>query len=163
MTDLTDLSASLATTLSTLPVGSTGTNTEGAAGAAFAIAETFSSIAARDSNTTVQIGQFALMGGTLAPTDEEYGKLYLKTTTGWSFVVDMSVAGIQGPAGPAGPAGADGTNGTAGTAGAAGTNGADGADADPAVLASHEQVLVSMGTLLVRLTGYVTAIHPPTS
>jgi len=55
------------------------------------------------------IGKFALVAGTLSPTDATYGKLYRYNGSGWDYICN-----IQGEEGPAGLTGATGATGAAG-------------------------------------------------
>ena len=98
-------------------------------GKPFSIKRTFASVAEMEaySGTDVATGDFVIIASTVETPDN--AKLYVKTDSGWVFIVDMSGAtGIQGPAGPKGDTGAKGDTGDTGPAGPQGPAGADGKD-----------------------------------
>lgn len=108
---------------------------KGDAGAPFAIKKTYASIVEMQgdfSNPEVKEGEFVVIN-TGSVDDEDNGKLYLKGSAEFTFIVDLSgIQGIQGPkgdqgergeAGPQGPAGQDGAQGIQGPAGETGPQG----------------------------------------
>jgi hypothetical protein len=101
------------------PTGPTGpTGATGAIGQGFVIAQVYNSEAERVAATGASLpgdGEFALIAGTLAQDDPDYGKLYLWKDSAWVYQTDMSVQGIMGPTGPVGAAGATGATGAAAT------------------------------------------------
>jgi hypothetical protein len=109
-------------------VGSQGvsgfTGSRGDTGLGFAIAKTYSSVAALTADTAptgIVAGQFALIE-TGSVDDAENSRLYLWNGSAYSYVSDLSgAAGITGPAGTAGFTGSAGSSGTAGFTGSAGT------------------------------------------
>lgn len=110
----------------------------GEAGKPFTIAKTYTSVSEMNAdfaNTDVPEGAFvAIATGNV--NDEDNAKIYMKGTTQFEYLFDLSGAdGLTGPAGPQGPAGTAGPQGPkgdqgeagpAGPAGAAGPKGADG-------------------------------------
>ena len=126
------------------PAGPTGPQgPKGDAGAPFAIKKTYVSVEAMNadySNEEIKEGEFVIIN-TGNVSDEDNGKLFIKGTTKFDFLVDLSgVQGIQGPKGdtglqgergeqgPAGQNGAPGPQGPIGPAGPQGANGRDGRD-----------------------------------
>ena len=76
-------------------------------GSPFAIAKIYASIEEMENDATEEVkpGEFVIIN-TGDITDDDNAKLYLKTTTGWAYVVDMSgLTGIQGPKGDKGDTG----------------------------------------------------------
>jgi hypothetical protein len=70
-------------------------------GLGFKIAKTYSTVAELLADTTpsdIVFGEFAIIT-TADISDADNGKLYLWTASGYSYVTDMSVQGIEGPAG----------------------------------------------------------------
>lgn len=110
------------------PAGPTGPQgLKGEMGSPFSIERTFATKALLEADRTVAQGKFAVVASSNPDTDPDNGRLYVRTATGWTFVLDLSgVKGIQGPAGqngPAGPAGAQGIPGERGQAGPKGDKG----------------------------------------
>jgi len=85
----------VALTAITGPKGDKGD--QGETGMGFFIEEIYPSLAALLADT-ITIGHFGLVQ-TADPANVDNGKLYLYSSTGWTFVADMSVQGIQGPEG----------------------------------------------------------------
>jgi hypothetical protein len=85
---------------------------KGDPGMGFFIEGVYSTIAALLADT-ITIGHFGLVTG-LTPSDEDNGKLYLFTDTGWQYMTDISVQGIQGPQGIQGIQGPKGDKGDPG-------------------------------------------------
>ena len=87
----------------------------GEMGKPFSISKTFKTKVELEADRTVAEGEMAVVSSDNPDADEDNGRLYLRTTDGWSFLLDLSgVKGIQGPAGPIGsegPKGADGKDG----------------------------------------------------
>lgn len=85
------------------PKGETGPR-----GEPFSIAKIYSSVEEMNndfSSTEVEIGQFVIISTSVE--DEDNSKIYIKTSSAWNFVTDLSGAqGIQGPKGDKGDAGA---------------------------------------------------------
>lgn len=107
----------------------------GEMGKPFSISKTFKTKAELEADQTVKEGEMAVVSSDNPDTDEDNGRLYVRTEDGWSFLLDLSgVKGIQGPAGPIGPEGPmgppgpPGPTGPAGQPGPAGPKGADGKD-----------------------------------
>lgn len=72
----------------------------------FSIKKTFPTVEAMEeyAGTDVEVGDLVIIASTIE--DPDNAKLYVKTATGWAFIIDMSGAqGIQGPRGPIGPRG----------------------------------------------------------
>ena len=107
----------------------------GEMGKPFSISKTFKTKAELEADQTVKEGEMAVVSSDNPDTDEDNGRLYVRTEDGWSFLLDLSgVKGIQGPAGPIGPEGPmgppgpPGPTGPAGQPGPVGPKGADGKD-----------------------------------
>lgn len=84
-------------------------------GKPFQIKKTFASVAEMEaySGTDVEVGDMVIIASTVETPDN--AKLYVKTATGWVFIVDMSGAtGIQGPKGDTGDTGDTGPIGPRG-------------------------------------------------
>lgn len=81
---------------------------QGPKGEPFSIAKVYSSIEEMNndfSTTEVEIGQFVIISTSVE--DEDNSKIYIKTSSAWNFVTDLSGAqGIQGPKGDKGDTGA---------------------------------------------------------
>jgi len=76
---------------------------QGIQGQGFKIAKYYTSVEdlLNDTEPTgIIVGEFALILGD--DNEEEYGRLYLYTPTGYEYVADLSIQGIQGPTGEAG-------------------------------------------------------------
>ena len=102
-----------------------------APGDPFVIQKTFSSIAEMEaySGTDIRVGNFVIITSNVE--DPDNAKMYVKTTTGYSFVTDLSGAqGIQGPKGDAGPQGIQGEKGDTGNQGPKGDKGDKGDTGD---------------------------------
>ena len=107
------------------PVGPEGPQgPAGEPGAAFKIVKIYASVDAMNadySGTDVAVGEFVIIQSNTE--DEDNAKVYLKSDTAYSFIVDLSGSqGIQGPTGPAGPTGATGAPGAAGKTPVKGTD-----------------------------------------
>ena len=101
----------------------------GEMGKPFSISKTFKTKAELEADQTVKEGEMAVVSSDNPDTDEDNGRLYVRTEDGWSFLLDLSgVKGIQGPAGPIGPEGPVGPPGPTGPAGQPGPEGPKGAD-----------------------------------
>lgn len=111
---------------------------QGPAGEAFKIAKTFVSVNAMNEGFAtdgVKTGQFVMID-TGNVEDADNAKLYVKGTSSYTYITDLSGAtgmtgpqgpqGLQGAAGPAGPAGAKGEQGIQGPAGEKGEKGETG-------------------------------------
>lgn len=89
----------------------------GKQGAPFQITKIYSSVEEMNAdyeNSEVEVSDFVIIN-TSDIEDPDNAKLYIKTSTEFSFVTDLSGAtGIQGPAGPIGPVGATGEKGDPG-------------------------------------------------
>lgn len=115
------------------PKGATGSQgpvgPQGVKGDPFAIAKTYPSINAMNSAFStdgVNLGQFVLID-TGNVEDEDNAKLYVKGTTSYSYITDLSGAkGMTGPQGPRGSTGATGATGPQGLKGDKGDPGATG-------------------------------------
>lgn len=106
------------------PIGPQGP--KGDAGAPFAIKKTYVSVETMNadySNEEIKEGDFVIIN-TGNVSDEDNGKLFIKGTTKFDFLVDLSgVQGIQGPKGDTGLQGERGEQGPAGQDGAPGLQG----------------------------------------
>lgn len=97
---------------------------QGAKGDAFAIAKTYTSVAAMNAGFAsdgVKQGQFVLID-TGNVNDADNAKLYVKGTTAYTYLTDLS--GATGMTGPQGPQGLKGETGPAGKDGSQITSGA---------------------------------------
>lgn len=111
---------------------------QGPAGEAFKIAKTFASVDAMNKGFAtdgVKTGQFVMID-TGNIEDADNAKLYVKGTSSYTYITDLSGAtgmtgpqgpqGLQGTAEPAGPAGAKGEKGETGPQGPQGLKGEKG-------------------------------------
>lgn len=90
----------------------------GERGSPFSIDRTFRTKEELEADRTVQEGKMAVVASSNPDTDEDNGRLYVRTTEGWTFLLDLSgVKGIQGPEGPTGPIGPQGPIGLTGPKG----------------------------------------------
>ena len=104
----------------------------GEMGKPFSISKTFKTKAELEADQTVKEGEMAVVSSDNPDTDEDNGRLYVRTEDGWSFLLDLSgVKGIQGPAGPIGPEGQRGRDGSVGPQGIRGFQGAQGVQGPP--------------------------------
>jgi len=72
----------------------------GEMGKPFSISKTFKTKIELEADRTVVEGEMAVVSSDNPDTDEDNGRLYLRTAEGWDFLLDLSgVKGIQGPAG----------------------------------------------------------------
>lgn len=72
----------------------------GERGSPFSIHRTFRTKEQLEADRTVQEGGMAVVASNNPDTDEDNGRLYVRTAEGWTFLLDLSgVKGIQGPAG----------------------------------------------------------------
>jgi len=72
----------------------------GEMGKPFSISKTFKTKIELEADRTVVEGGMAVVSSDNPDTDEDNGRLYLRTAEGWDFLLDLSgVKGIQGPAG----------------------------------------------------------------
>ena len=84
----------------------------GERGSPFAIHRTFRTREQLEADRTVREGGMAVVSSNDPDTDEDNGRLYVRTAEGWDFLLDLSgVKGIQGPAGERGPQGIQGPAG----------------------------------------------------
>ena len=84
----------------------------GERGSPFSIYRTFRTKEQLEADRTVQEGGMAVVASNNPDTDEDNGRLYVRTAEGWDFLLDLSgVKGIQGPAGERGPQGIQGPAG----------------------------------------------------
>lgn len=94
----------------------------GEPGAAFQIVKIYSSIDEMDADyagSDVEVGEFVIIQSDT--NDVDNAKVFLKTDTCYSFIVDLS--GSQGIAGPTGPQGIQGVQGEKGEKGDTGADG----------------------------------------
>ena len=119
-------SGAVGATGATGPQGVTGpqgaTGAKGETGRGFHIDHTYASIEAMEADTEPPVGDFAMII-TSDETHPDYGKVYVKTESGWAFQVDMSVVGATGIIGPQGATGPQGEAGLQGETGATGATG----------------------------------------
>lgn len=103
---------------------------QGAKGDAFAIAKTYTSVAAMNAGFAsdgVKQGQFVLID-TGNVNNADNAKLYVKGTTAYTYLTDLSGAtGMTGPQGPQGMKGETGAQGVKGETGPQGLKGETGA------------------------------------
>lgn len=96
----------------------------GPAGAAFKIVKIYNSVAEMNADyagTDVAVGEFVIIQSDT--NDVDNAKVYLKSDTEYSFIVDLSGSqGIQGPEGPQGIQGIQGETGAAGKTPVKGTD-----------------------------------------
>lgn len=104
-------------------------NIKGVKGDPFAVAKTYTSVAAMNAGyetDAVKEGQFVIVE-TGNVNDEENARLYVKGSTVYEFITDLSGAqGIKGDKGEPGAKGDPGERGAPGEKGAPGERGADG-------------------------------------
>lgn len=99
----------------------------GERGSPFSIDRTFRTKEELEADRTVQEGRMAVVASSNPDTDEDNGRLYVRTAEGWTFLLDLSgVKGIQGPEGPRGQQGERGIDGLPGAVGPTGPKGEDG-------------------------------------
>lgn len=85
---------------------------QGERGSPFSIHRTYRTKEELQADTSVPEGRMAVVASSNPDTDEDNGRLYVRTATGWDFLLDLSgVKGIQGPEGPPGPQGIQGPEG----------------------------------------------------
>lgn len=103
---------------------------QGIPGTPLQIVKIYSSIDEMDADyagTDVAVGEFVIIQSNTEDVDN--AKIFIKTDTAYSFVVDMSGSqGIQGPAGPQGIQGVQGEKGDKGDTGAEGKTPVKGTD-----------------------------------
>lgn len=92
---------------------------QGETGPAWRISATFPSTESMAESTSVAVGGYCIID-TGNQEDTEYGYVYMRNAAGtgidkWTFIIDMSVAGVQGPQGPQGIQGPQGPQGVSGT------------------------------------------------
>lgn len=141
---------------------------KGDQGAPFTIAKTFNSVDELDNSDELSVGQLAIID-TGNKEDEDYGKVYQRKAIGqgsdkWTFLIDMSVAGVQGPQGKqgvqgiAGPKGDKGDKGEAGKSQRVATVNVDSdTDVEKAVIANSDGIQV--GDYLVDSNGETYTIE----
>nr|DAD57909.1 MAG TPA: nucleoid-associated protein [Bacteriophage sp.] len=84
----------------------------GERGSPFSIYRTFKTKEQLKAYTGIPEGGMAVVASDNPDTDEDNGRLYVRTAEGWDFLLDLSgVKGIQGPAGERGPQGIQGPAG----------------------------------------------------
>ena len=96
---------------------------KGETGEAFSIYRTYASISAMEADlANVEEGRFVLISSTVS--DPDNAKLYVRNSTGWGFLSDLSGAqGMKGETGPQGPQGLQGEQGVQGIQGQKGETG----------------------------------------
>ena len=109
------------------PKGDTGLQgPKGDKGDPFAISKTFASIKTMNDGFAtdgIKEGQFVLID-TGNVEDEDNAKLYVKGSTSYTYITDLSGAkGMTGPSGPQGPQGVQGPKGDTGLQGPKGDKG----------------------------------------
>ena len=99
---------------------------QGPQGEAFSIYSTYASIADMQADAAnVPVGSFVIIASNVE--DPDNSKLFVRTSTGFAFITDMSGAqGIQGPQGPQGIQGPQGETGSQGEQGPQGIQGIQG-------------------------------------
>ena len=107
--------------------GETGaTGPQGPQGEPFQVAKIYESVSAMNTGYAtdgVKTGQFIIIN-TGNVEDEDNAKLYVKGTSAYEFITDLSGAqGVRGPQGPTGATGSPGAKGEKGDTGATGTRG----------------------------------------
>ena len=102
---------------------------KGDTGEPFTIAKTYGSISAMNAGyatDSVKVGQFVIIDSGNVE-DEDNAKLYLKGSSAYSYITDLSGAtGMTGPQGPKGETGATGAQGPSGEQGIQGVQGPKG-------------------------------------
>ena len=117
------------------PKGETGAQgIQGPQGEAFAIAKVYASVSAMNagySSDGIAVGKFVMIT-TSDVNNDDNAKLYVKGSSSYTFVTDLSGArGIQGPQGIQGIQGPKGDPGTQGPKGETGAQGIQGPKGDP--------------------------------
>ncbi|OUO78671.1 hypothetical protein B5F53_09655 [Blautia sp. An249] len=131
---------------------------KGEKGDPFAIAKTFTSIAEMNAGFSadgVKEGQFVLID-TGSVEDEDNAKLYVKGSTSYTYITDLSGAnGMTGPQGPQGKQGIQGEKGDTGEQGPKGDTGEKGEKGDTGAQGPAGQT----PDLEIREDGHLYAIY----
>ena len=118
----------------------------GERGSPFSIHRTFRTKEQLEADRTVQEGGMAVVASNDPDTDEDNGRLYVRTAEGWTFLLDLSgVKGIQGPEGPRGQQGERGIDGLPGAVGPTGPKGEDGVGIPQKLTLSENTLTLSDG------------------
>lgn len=118
----------------------------GERGSPFSIDRTFRTKEELEADRTVQEGRMAVVASSNPDTDEDNGRLYVRTAEGWTFLLDLSgVKGIQGPEGPRGQQGERGIDGLPGAVGPTGPKGEDGVGIPQKLTLSENTLTLSDG------------------
>lgn len=141
---------------------------KGDKGEPFSIAKIYKSVSdmnAAYSSTDVSVGQFVLID-TGNVEDADNAKLYVKGSSSYTFVTDLSGSqgiqgpqgptGAQGPQGPKGDTGATGPQGPKGDTGATGSKGSDGVTPTIKVAAGSNIGSVGTPTVTASTSGTTT-------
>lgn len=106
------------------------------------------------SNSNVKFGDFVIITSTV--DDPDNAKLYVKTSSGFNFVTDMSgAAGIQGPKGDAGEPGATGPQGPQGVQGIQGPQGEKGDTGPAGTYTAGEGIDITNGVISSTVDGAI--------
>lgn len=132
------------------PVGPQGVQgprgERGERGSPFSIDRIFRTKEELEADRTVQEGRMAVVASSNPDTDEDNGRLYVRTAEGWTFLLDLSgVKGIQGPEGPRGQQGERGIDGLPGAVGPTGPKGEDGVGIPQKLTLSENTLTLSDG------------------
>ena len=146
---------------------------KGDAGDPFRIYRTYASVSAMNADiANVPEGKYVLIS-TVDPTDSDNGNLYIKGSSSFSFVVDMTgpqgpqgIQGAQGIQGVQGPQGIQGEQGPQGERGPQGIQGPAGADGTSISVQASEQDCTQIGQGYIdQTTGHLmilTSLSPRT-
>lgn len=130
---------------------------KGDKGDAFSIAAIYSSLAEMNldfSNSNVKFGDFVIITSTV--DDPDNAKLYVKTSSGFNFITDMSgAAGIQGPKGDTGEPGATGPQGPQGVQGIQGPQGEKGDTGPAGTYTAGEGIDITNGVISSTVDGAI--------
>lgn len=106
------------------------------------------------SNSNVKFGDFVIITSTV--DDPDNAKLYVKTSSGFNFITDMSgAAGIQGPKGDTGETGATGPQGPQGVQGIQGPQGEKGDTGPAGTYTAGEGIDITNGVISSTVDGAI--------
>lgn len=106
------------------------------------------------SNSNVKFGDFVIITSTV--DDPDNAKLYVKTSSGFNFITDMSgAAGIQGPKGDTGETGAIGPQGPQGVQGIQGPQGEKGDTGPAGTYTAGEGIDITNGVISSTVDGAI--------
>lgn len=106
------------------------------------------------SNSNVKFGDFVIIASNVE--DPDNAKLYVKTSSGFNFITDMSgAAGIQGPKGDTGEPGATGPQGPQGVQGIQGPKGEQGDTGPAGTYTAGEGIDITNGVISSTVDGAI--------